>query len=145
MYVLIYANRLTGRKKFCKMGSQINFRLSKPADEKVTATFAVETQTGDLELLLSEVKLDISQRHGLVEKESWVAAIHLALGHMGESSQSCSRSRKCLLKMQLVRHDPPDQSDWDDLWIYEHAEDDCPYCDLPTTEEASISGYVNLP
>ena len=120
------------------MGREINFRLSEPADEKVTATFAVQTQTGDFELILSEVKLDIGQRHGLVEKESWEAAIPLALGHIGESSQSGSNSRKCLIKMQLVRHNPPDQSDWDDLYIYEHADDDCLLCDSPTTEEVSL-------
>ena len=43
------------------MGREINFRLSEPADEKVTATFAVKTQTGDFELILSEVKLEINQ------------------------------------------------------------------------------------
>ena len=89
--------------------------------------------------------LNCPQRLGLVEKESWEAAIHLAQGHMGDSSQSGSNSRKCVIKMQLVRHDPPDQSDWDELYIYEHTDDDCLLCDSPTAEEVSLTGYFNLP
>ena len=133
---MILTFRLTGSKKFCQKGREINFRLSEPADEKVTANFAVQIRvpSGEFELILSGVKLEIHQKFGLVERESWEAAIHLALEHMGDSSQSGSNSRKCLIKMQLVRHDPPDQSDWDELLIYEHAEDDCPYCDFPTAE-----------
>ena len=119
------------------MGRDINFRLSEPADEKVTANFAIPAQYEGIEInhiIVGDVKLEIKQTLGLLEKDSWQAVIHAALVHSAESSQSCNSKRKCILRMQLVRQDPPGKSDWDELVIYEHAEDDCPYCDMPTAE-----------
>ena len=49
------------------MGRDINFRLSEPADEKVTANFAVQTQNGELAVILSEVKLEINQGHNSIQ------------------------------------------------------------------------------
>ena len=128
------------------MGREINFRLSEPTDEKVTANFAFPAKYGDIEInhiIVSDVKLEIKQTLGLVEKDSCQAVIHAALVQRAESSQSCDSTRKCPLRMQLVRQDPPGESDWDELVIYEHTEDDCPYCDMPTAEVSVLSQIID--
>ena len=119
------------------MGREITFRLNEPADEKVTrANFL--GQNGTDMFILNNVELTINQKLGLVEKESWEAAIRQALNHSRESSSQSGGKSKCLVKMQLVRQDPPDQSDWEELFVYEHEEDDCPHCDFPIAEEVSL-------
>ena len=126
------------------MGREITFELNEPADEKVTrANFTVQVQNQYDIFILNDVELKIYQKFGLVKKESWEAAIRQALHHSRESSSQSGSSSKCLIKMQLVRHDPPDQSDWEELFIYEHAEDDCLLCDIPTAE-VSLCAYFDL-
>ena len=127
------------------MGRDITFRLNEPADEEVTANFAIPAKNEDNEIHIIievDVKLEIKQTLGLVEKDLWQAAINGALAlccspvqpSTSKSSQLCNSKKKFPLRMQLVRQDPPGESDWDELVIYEHIEDDCPYCDMPTAE-----------
>ena len=112
--------------------------MNEPANEKITrAHFVVQVQDVQDQydiFILKNVELKIRQELGLVKKEYWEAAIRQALDHSAGSSSQSGSSNKCLVKMQLVRQDPPGESDWEELLIYEHAEDDCPYCDSSTAE-----------
>ena len=114
--------------------------MDKPADDQVTkANFALKVQTlnGNIEYINLpdfEVELTICQKIGFVKKESWQGVISqvLALGPFHEQSQSGTRKYR-KLQMQVVRQDPPDKSDWKELYIYDHGHgDECLLCNFPT-------------
>ena len=117
------------------MGGIINFQLDKPADDQVTtANFAVQVQNVEC-IVAWHVELTISQKIGFVKKESWEGVISEALGLDPFQEPSQSGTRKYFrVKMQVVRQDPPDESDWEELYIYDHG-DDCLLC--------NFSSYVN--
>ena len=124
--------------------------MDKPADDQVTkANFAVEVQypNGNMEninLPEFEAELTICQKIGFVKKESWQGVISqvLALDPFHEQSQSGTR-KYCKLQMQVVRQDPPDKSDWEELYIYGHG-DDCLLCNWPTYINDFKTDEVNV-
>ena len=113
------------------MGGIINFQLDKPADDKVTkAKFAVKAQNGNIEYIFRDLELTICQKIGFVKKDSWEAVIRQALCQDPFLEQSGTR-KYFRVQMQVVRQEPPDESDWEELYIYEHGAD-CLLCNFPT-------------